>query len=118
MMEDLARKAGDSIWRKVGEKALITAVETFLSETIKASVEVVKKAKLRAQQAAFDDKRARVKKASEAAAEAEEVDAADDQDEDEEAGAADSDAESGRDSGEEPGGPTVDFAAYVARRRP
>lgn len=108
MIEKLARDAGESVWRRVGEKALITAVTTLLSEAIKASVEVAKKAKLRVHEAEFEDRRARLKKASEAAADGE-ADGEDDSSE-EAADAAGSDeaAESG---------PTVDFASYVARHR-
>ncbi len=109
MIEKLAQDADDSIWRKLGEKALMTAVTTLLSEAIKASVEVAKKAKLRMHEAEFEDMRARVKKASEAAA----GDAADDEVvlDDDEADAA------GSDEPAEDTGPKVDFAAYVARHR-
>jgi hypothetical protein len=115
MIETLAQKAGDSTWRKVGEKAVVTAVTTLITEAIKASVELMKKAKLREQKAEFDDRRARQKKddgpAGGDAPDEDAVEEADDSDEegddDEETDAADS----------ENGGPAVDFASYVARQR-
>ncbi|MFP4600149.1 MAG: hypothetical protein ACOC9W_03505 [Persicimonas sp.] len=128
-IETLAHKAGDSTWRKVGEKALVTAVTTLITEAIKASVELMKKAKLREQKAEFDDRRARQKKDDEPAGgeapDEEAVDEADDSDEesddDEETDAADS--EDGSDDGPEDedapesGGPAVDFASYIAKQR-
>lgn len=109
MIENLAQKASDSLWRKVGEKAVITAVTTLLSEAIKASVEIVKKGKLMEQKAEFDDQRERDKKARAP----DEPQSDDDEDcEDDEVDAADSETP------EEPaeGGPRVKFADYVARK--
>lgn len=108
MLEEIAKKASESMWRKIGEKALSTAVTTFITETIKASVEVVKKAKLREQKAEFEE---RNKKPS--------SEAPDDEIEETEDDAADA-ADSNESEPTEPptdGGPSVDFASYVARKR-
>lgn len=115
MIDTLAQKAGDSTWRKVGEKAVVTAVTTLITEAIKASVELMKKAKLREQKAEFDDRRARQKKDDgPAGGEEADEDAVDETDESEEDGD-EADETDAADS--ENGGPAVDFASYVARQR-
>lgn len=112
MIEQLARKASDSLWRKVGEKAVITAVTTLLSEAIKASIEVVKNGKLMEQKADFDDRRERDKKPSERD-EASGDDEA--RDEDDEVDAAESKKPEEADEPSD-GGPTVSFAEYLAKK--
>lgn len=42
MIDEIARKSGDSLWREVGERAVKKAVSTFVSEGIKAVVEIWK----------------------------------------------------------------------------
>ncbi len=110
MIEKLAQKAGDSLWRKVGEKAVITAVTTLLSEAIKASVEIVKKGKLMEQKAEFDDQRERDKKAKEPD---EPQSDEDDEPVDDEVDAAESETPEAPDDA----GPKLNFADYVARNR-
>lgn len=115
MIRELAQKTGDSLWRKVGEKAVVTAVTTLLSEAIKASVEIVKKGKLREQKAEFDDRREREKKAREP--DEPQADEEIDEPEDDAADVAESDQsdESGESEGD--GGPKVSFASYVDAHR-
>ncbi|QDG51626.1 hypothetical protein FIV42_12970 [Persicimonas caeni] len=110
MIENLASKASDSLWRKVGEKAVITAVTTLLSEAIKASVEVVKKSKLMEQKADFDDRRAREKKAREPDEPQSEEEDADEADDEVDA------AESPKGDDTSKSGPKISFAEYLARR--
>ena len=42
MIEELARKSGDSLWKEIGERAVKKAVPTFVGEGIKAVVEIWK----------------------------------------------------------------------------
>lgn len=42
MMEEIAKKSGESLWKEVGEKAVKKAVTTFVGEGIKAVVEIWK----------------------------------------------------------------------------
>ncbi len=42
MMEEIAKKSGESLWKEVGEKAIKKAVTTFVGEGIKAVVEIWK----------------------------------------------------------------------------
>ena len=42
MIEELATKSGDSLWKEIGEKAVKKAVTTFVGEGIKAVVEIWK----------------------------------------------------------------------------
>jgi recombinational DNA repair protein RecT len=110
MIARLVSKAGESGWRKVGEKAVITAVTTLLSETIKASIELVKKAKLREQKADFDDRRARDKKEDEPdETQTSEPDEERDDDSDEDVEDENDAAESDR--------PNLDFESFIASKR-
>lgn len=42
MFEQLARNSSDSLWKDIGERAIKTAVSTFVEEGVKAVVELWK----------------------------------------------------------------------------
>lgn len=81
MIDKLVEDAGDSLWREVGKKALNTAVKTVVSEAIRATVDLIKRAKLREQKAAFEDRR-KEEKEKRKAREKEEADDAQEEGED------------------------------------
>jgi hypothetical protein len=108
MIEELAKQASDSLWRKIGEKALTTAV----TEVIKASIDLAKRAKLREQKAAFDDRRKQQKKN-----EADEADEPEQSEADEELDEDEDEAEASKPKEPPAEDACVDFAAYVASRR-
>ncbi|MFU8807312.1 MAG: hypothetical protein ACNA8W_26115, partial [Bradymonadaceae bacterium] len=50
MIEEIAREAGKSLWKDVGEDALKKAVGTIVSEGIKAVIDVWKQRRLKVQE--------------------------------------------------------------------
>ena len=54
LLEEVVKESSESLWKKLGEKALTKAVTTLVGEIVKAGVDIKKRQKLREDKAAFD----------------------------------------------------------------
>lgn len=54
LLGKFAKKAGDSLWRELGEEVIKSAVNVLVEEGIEAAVEVVKKRALKIQEEELD----------------------------------------------------------------